>query len=463
VCPTAQNLLASSDMQARLAELRAAPLVDYRRQMALKRQVLEALAEGFFNTEVAQHEGLQHFVTTHPAVEDYARFRAVGERQQTPWPTWPAPLRDGVIKEADYDELARRYHLYAQWVAHTQLSAFADRSRAAGVKLYLDLPLGVHPHSYDVWRERDVFVSDATGGCPPDAVFTNGQNWGFSPLHPEAIRMQGYRYCRDYLCHQFRQTGLLRIDHVMGLHRIFWIPKGLEPRHGVYVRYAAEELYAILNLESHRHQVCIVGENLGTVPTYVNRAMTRHRLYSMYVVEYELTPKSEGTLRRVPHHTVASLNTHDMPPFTAYWQGLDITDRLEQGLLDAAEAHREQHVRQTLSIGLKRFLHKHGLLTNASADLPAVLNACLAFLSMSSAQVVLVNLEDLWLETQPQNFPGTREERPNWQRKVRYSLDAIYHMPEVLATLRTVNHLRKQTQRGPVQHGDSEGGLKAPF
>jgi 4-alpha-glucanotransferase len=462
-CPTAQNLLASGDVQAVLAELRAAPLVDYRRQMALKRRILEVLAEWFFDTAAAQHDGFQQYVATHSAVEDYARFRAAGERQQAPWPAWPMPLRDGVLEHKDYDERARRYHLYAQWVTHEQLTTFADRSKAGGVKLYLDLPLGVHPYSYDVWRERDVFVSDVTGGCPPDVVFTHGQNWGFSPLHPEAIRMQGYRYCLDYLRHQFRQTGLLRIDHVMGLHRFFWIPKGLEPRQGVYVRYAAEELYALLNLESHRHQVCIVGENLGTVPTYVNRTMTRHRLYSMYVVQYELTPKSKGTLRRVPQHTVASLNTHDMPPFAAYWQGLDITDRLEQGLLDAVEARREQRARQILHRALQQFLHKHGLLTESNTDLPAVLNACLAFLSGSPAQVVLVNLEDLWLETQPQNFPGTREERPNWQRKTRYSLDAVYHMPQVLAILRTLHHLRKQTQRMTVLYGGYEGASKAPL
>jgi 4-alpha-glucanotransferase len=443
-CPAAQHLLVSSAVQAALADLRAAPLVDYRRQMTLKRRLLEVLAAWFFQTGAAQHAGFQQFVAAHPAVEDYARFRATGERQQGPWPAWPASLRDGRLQEGDYDELARRYHLYAQWVAHEQLATFADRSRSTGVTLYLDLPLGVHPQSYDVWRERNIFVPDAAGGCPPDAVFTHGQNWGFAPLHPEAIRLQGYRYCLDYLRQQFRHTGLLRIDHVMGLHRLFWIPPGLEPRQGVYVRYAAEELYAILSLESHRHQVPIVGENLGTVPTYVNTAMTRHGLYQMYVVQYELTPKSRGVLRRVPRHAVASLNTHDMPPFAAYWQGLDIADRLEQGLVDEEGARREHDMRQTLNGALQRFLHQHGLLADASADLSAVLHACLAFLSASAAQIVLVNLEDLWLETAPQNFPGTRVERPNWQRKARYGLEELRQMPQLLATLRTMNHLRTQ-------------------
>src|SRR3990172_6909058 len=234
--------------------------------------------------------GFGGLVAGHPEVEDYARFRATGERQRAPWPSWSRPLCDGVLTEGDYDERARRYHLYVQWVAREQIRVLSEHSRRAGVNLYLDLPLGVHPHSYDVWREREAFVLGVSGGAPPDVVFTQGQDWGFPPLHPEAIREQGYRYVIAYLRHQLQHTTLLRIDHVMGLHRLFWIPKGLEARDGVCVRYPAEELYAIFCLESHRHRASIVGENLGTVPAYVNSAMARHNLHRMYVLQYELDP-----------------------------------------------------------------------------------------------------------------------------------------------------------------------------
>lgn len=441
-CAAAQTLLGSAEMRTALAELQQAPLVDYRRQMALKRRVLEALAHWFFSSPAAPQADFQHFVATHPAVEDYARFRAAGERQHAPWPAWPAPLRDGVLSPADYDEPARRYHLYVQWVAHAQLTAFAEHSRAAGVKLYLDLPLGVHAASYDVWRERAIFVREASTGAPPDTFFTRGQNWGFPPLHPDAIRQQGYRYFIAYLRHQLRHIGLLRLDHVMGLHRLFWIPQGLEARQGVYVHYAAAEFYAIVTLESHRHQVCIVGENLGTVPAYVNTTMARHHLHRMHVAQYEITPAAHAALRPVAQHVVASLNTHDMPPFAAFWQGLDIADRVAMGLLSPEEAHHEQQHRQGLLEALQSFLRQQGWLSEA--DLTAVVRAFLAFLSASPAQVVLVNLEDLWLETQPQNVPGTYDERPNWQRKARHRLEAWRHMPQVLATLRSVNALRTQ-------------------
>jgi 4-alpha-glucanotransferase len=443
-CSAARELLQTPASQALLAELRAAPLVDYQRQMALKRQVLELLADWFFTSTSGLHVDFRQYVETHPTVEQYALFQATGERQRAPWPAWPGRLRAGTITTADADEAARRYHVFAQWVAQAQIDAFAARSKARGIALYLDLPLGVHPHSYDVWRDPALFIPEAAAGAPPDAYFTKGQNWGFPLLHPEAIRQQGYQYCIDYFRHQLRYTGLLRIDHVMGLHRLFCIPQGFEARQGVYVHYAAEELYAILNLESHRHQVRLVGENLGTVPSYVNTTMARHHLHRMYVLQYELTPASRGVLRRIPRHAVASLNTHDMFPFAAYWEGLDIADRLDQGLLSTTEAAQEQTERHQLLQALQCFLHERALLAEATAALPAVLSACLALLSASAAQVVLVNLEDLWLETQPQNFPGTREERPNWQQKTRYSMQALQNMPQILAILRTINHIRRQ-------------------
>jgi len=460
-CPPAQALLASGGVQRELEALRASPVVDYRRQMAVKRLVLEELARSFFLDASGRSADFRQFVAAHPEVEDYARFRATGERQRAPWPSWSRPLCDGVLTEGDYDERARRYHLYVQWVAREQIRVLSEHSTRAGVNLYLDLPLGVHPHSYDVWREREAFVLGVSGGAPPDVVFTQGQDWGFPPLHPEAIREQGYRYVIAYLRHQLQHTTLLRIDHVMGLHRLFWIPKGLEARDGVYVRYPAEELYAIFCLESHRHRASIVGENLGTVPAYVNSAMARHNLHRMYVLQYELAPGPRQVLRAVSHDSVASLNTHDMPPFAAYWEGLDIVDRLRLGLLDPAGARIEQENRRSLRPTLERFLERQGWLTGDSPGLAPLLQACLRFLSASPARVVLVNLEDLWLEREPQNVPGTREERLNWQRKTRHSLGAFREMPAVVDPLCGVNDLRQgmtSSQRRSLKREGAQGG-----
>ena len=159
----------------------------------------------------------------------------------------------------------------------------AEEARRAGPGLYLDLPLGVHAHGYDVWREREAFAVEASGGSPPDVVFTKGQDWGFPPLHPERIRAQGYRYVLAYLRRQLACAGVLRIDHMPVFHRLFWIPHGVPASQGVYVRYPAEEYYAIFSLESHRHKAMLVGEDLGTVPPEVPESMGRHNVHRMYV------------------------------------------------------------------------------------------------------------------------------------------------------------------------------------
>jgi len=230
----------------------------------------------------------------------------------------------------------------------------------------------------------------------------------------------------------------------MGLHRLYWIPKGLEAHHGVYVRYKAEEFYAILSLESHRHQAIIVGEDLGTVPGYVRRAMARHNIQRMYVLQYEVKPAAGPVLRPAPINTVASLNTHDMPPFAALWQGADIEERLKQGLLNESDVPPERERRQALRLALARFLEQEGWLKDAPTDTLTILRACLAFLAASAARCVLINLEDLWLETQPQNIPSTLEEYPNWRRKARYSLEEFCQMPHILDTLKEVDRLRKR-------------------
>ncbi|MFQ5791616.1 MAG: 4-alpha-glucanotransferase, partial [Acidobacteriota bacterium] len=282
--PAAQARLRSAEHRKELEALGAQPLVDYRRTLAWKRQVLEELARSFFAEPSPRQAPFERFRDAHPELEDYARFRAAVERQRIPWTAWPQPQRDGVLQGGDYDEEARRYHVYVQWQAQEQLQAVSEEARQNSPGLYLDLPLGVHPEGYDVWRYRSVFALDASGGAPPDDFFVKGQNWGFPPLHPEKVREQAHRYTIACLRHHCRKAGILRIDHVMSLHRLFWIPRGGEVSDGAYVRRPAEELYAILTLESHRNKTLIVGEDLGTVPRAVRQAMARHRIFRSYVL-----------------------------------------------------------------------------------------------------------------------------------------------------------------------------------
>ncbi|HWI58970.1 MAG TPA: 4-alpha-glucanotransferase [Bacillota bacterium] len=460
-CPAAQRLVRSAPFQQQLQAFRQSPLIDYKGQMALRRQVLEPLAKSFFASNTLRRGQFDRFLRERPEAIDYAEFRATCDRSKTSWHTWQERMRHGKLQKEDYAEADKRYHLYTQWLAQEQINAFLKHCRSQGLQFYLDLPLGVHPDGYDLWRERDAFGLPASAGAPPDFFFTKGQNWGFAPLHPQHIRERGYHYVLQYLRFQMRHTGLLRIDHVMGLHRLFWIPPGLPASQGAYVSYPAEELHALLSLESHRHQTVLVGENLGTVPPEVNAAMARHGLRQMYVVQYEQRPEPKQPLRPVPAFAVASVNTHDMPTFTAHWQGQDILDRTDLGLIPKDKVAKEQAQRKRMNAMLAAYLRRQGLLKAERADAAAVLQACLAWLSASPAELVLLNLEDLWQEELPQNVPGTSTERPNWRRKARLSIEQIQQAPELRdllkdCTLRRKDNGAKGVAGGKIRTPNSE-------
>ena len=441
-CALADATLHQESFARAADQLRRTDLVDYRATAALKRSVLEPLAHCFFAQNGGESPDFRAFVQQQPRVTDYAAFRAVCERQRKGWWQWPALLRAGDVQPGDYDDANYQYHLFAQFETARQLSALAANARA---RLYLDLPLGVNSNGYDAWRERDLFATGVAAGAPPDAFFTHGQNWGFPPLIPDALRADGFAYLREALHAHLRYAGALRLDHVMSLYRLYWVPNGFPATDGVYVHYPAEELHAVLTLESSRHEATIIGEDLGVVPPEVRQRMKRHNLLRMYVVQFEANPKARAPLADPPALAVASLNTHDMPPFAAYHAGLDADLRAELGLLDAEETAIAHQRRADLMRKVEQQLAQGGYL-----QLPAyadqVRDALLAFLAASDAELLLVNLEDLWEEIKPQNVPGTSDERPNWQRRAELSLEEIVNSPEIYAVLSRLDHLRRENK-----------------
>jgi 4-alpha-glucanotransferase len=433
----ARALVASPGFRDEVDRLRREPLVDHRQAMALKRKVLESLAGTFWEQDSRRAANLAAFLRAKPEAEHYARFRAATERRRLPWGHWPAEERTGRLPRRRSDEGARRYHLYVQLLCAEQMAAIDHDARVAGSRLYFDFPLGVSPDGYDVWRERDAFVSGASAGAPPDAFFGGGQDWGFPPLHPERIREQGYRYPIACFRHLLRHAGVLRIDHAMSLHRLYFVPSGFGATRGAYVRYRAEELYAILSIESRRNDAIIAGEDLGTVPHAIRQALTRHGVLRSYVMEFEVSSDPRSAVRPPPAESLASLNTHDVPTFAAFWRGADLDHRraLVRFLQDAG----------TLPPANRR--HRRSP-KRASPDAPepserAVLRACLAYLASSRAYVHVVNLEDLWLETRPQNVPGTTVQNPNWRRRARHALEELDAVSPIVATLREVDRRRR--------------------
>ena len=445
-CPEAVALTTSGDYACELEGLRKAPMVDYGRQMSLKRRVLELLTESFFRQkDEKRSQAYADYLASRPELEDYARFRAFSEERKAPWRDWPEKLRDGNLGEADCQPELLRYYLYTQFIAHEQMADTTARARETGQAFYLDLPLGVHPDGYDAWREQKIFARTSSVGAPPDPAFPCGQNWGFPPLHPERLRQSGYRYVINVLRHHLRFAGILRLDHIMGLHRLFWIPTGLAAGDGVYVRYQPEEMYAILCLEAHRERAVIVGEDLGLVPAAVRRAMRRHHIYRSYVGQYEMLTEDDHCLDAVPPDAVAAVNTHDMHPFAAYWQGTDIAERQDVGVLRPEQAAAETRQRRTGKASLIRCLHKHGRVASSEPSVEEAYRAICRLLADSDAETFLLNIDDLWGSMRAQNIPGTYAEHPNWQRRAGKSLEQFQADPGIEAFLREIDRRRKET------------------
>ncbi|HUS67097.1 MAG TPA: 4-alpha-glucanotransferase [Kofleriaceae bacterium] len=375
------------------------PLVDYRRAWALKRGLLEALSSAVWAHEPSRAQ-VERFAAERPRAVDYARFRAYGDARRAPWGAWPAAQQAGRITEADVDPASVRTYLLGQLVMHRQL---AEIKQSGGAGLYLDLPVGSDGSGYDLWRERSSFASEISVGAPPDPLARGGQNWALPPLHPVRQRA-GYRYFIECIRAHMEHAAMLRVDHVMGLHRLFWIPPGGSAADGVYVRYPADELYAILCIESQRQRCAVAGEDLGTVPDQVRPTMADRGVHRLFVAEFGWRwHDGRPTLEAPAPGAVASLDTHDTATFATF-------------------AEREG------------FGHDAG----------AVMHRWTDEMAAGGADVVLLTVEDLWLEREPQNVPGTSgDEAPNWRRRMARTLDEITTGPEVRGVLDRVATLRK--------------------
>ena len=443
----ARELVGSAPWIAERDALRGAELLDYERLSALKRPVLSAMAESLERRKGPRADVLAAFLAERPHLLDYARFRAATEARGEAWGRWPQQMRKGRLRDAELDPVAVRYHAYAQFLAHGQLHRIDRDVRDDDSGLMLDLPLGVHAWGYDTWRWPTLFARGMDAGAPPDPFFTRGQTWGFPPQIPQAMRQDGYRYYAATLRHHMEHARLLRIDHMMGLHRFYWVPHGTDASHGTYVHGHPQEQYAVLCLESHRAGTTLVGEDLGTVPRGVRPAMAHHGIQRLSVLQYAAGSGAPALSNR---HAVAGLNTHDMPTFAAFCAGHDIDEFRSLGLFDGPTARRARERRRRVLGELRRWLEAEGHLAH-DAPQEELVRACLAQLASSASPLLLVNLEDLWHETRPHNIPGTHRERPNWRRRALHGPARLAQLPEVKAALETVRSHRKSVrQAAPV-------------
>jgi len=439
--PAARAHLDDPATQAEIAAMRALPQFDAARQARLIRPLLDELTTTFFGQPVAERADFDDWVAEHPTVVEYGRFRATVERQRHGWHEWPEPQRSGTLGPDDYDRRVAARHVYAQWSMHRQLGELAAGLASRDQHLYLDLPVGAGGDGFDTWLDRGAYAWGAAVGAPPDDFFALGQNWGFPPLRPDVARLEGHRQLRECLRHHMTHAGMLRLDHVMGLHRLFWVPDGMDATDGVYVRSATDEQFAVVAIESQRTDCVVVGEDLGTVPDEVRESMDRHRVLRSYVAEFAM-PAGPGLPMGEPdERMVVTADTHDTPTFAAFVQGLDLRNRQAAGLLAPDQAGHDLRARQRACDGLVAALELGGYL-DRPGDERRLLRGLLELLADSPSPAMLVTVDDLRGETEPQNVPGTGPDRPNWVLRQPGPLTDLAGDPKVVALLRAVQRRR---------------------
>jgi 4-alpha-glucanotransferase len=469
--PDVQARLADPSFRARIDAARHSELVDYGAVQSVKREVLELCYRAFIRDHFDGAEpelrpttergrAFQDFTEREGAsLARYALFQALEEAQlpaqsiPVVWENWPEPYRMPTSEEV---EEFRRRHMhrvrffqYLQWLAAEQLRSVVKRTHEAGmpIGLYHDFALGSDRYGADGWLNQEVLAFKADCGAPPDAFAPEGQNWGFSPLEPSRLRESGYRYVSELLRNNLRYGGAIRIDHVMALFRLFWIPRGLPPAMGTYVYYRDDELLAILALESVRAKALVIGEDLGTVPDWVRERLGPAGVLSYRVFYFER--EQWGGWKSPAHYPAQALavaTTHDLPTLAGYWEGMDIETRSALGLFasdDARQAMRAERDREKSAI--LAALKSEGLLPSWVSDDPAYtptmtpeLVECIhQYLARSPAWMVLVNLEDVIGTRLQTNLPGTVDQHPNWCRKLSVTVEDLMQDPraERLAAL----------------------------
>lgn len=475
----AQRMLEDSGFRSGLEALRQTELVDYDQVYAAKRAVLEALFATFQERHLGGQEGTLRPKTERgltfdryireegEALETFALFQALSEeiRRLYPlvsvWQDWPEPYRHPKSAAAAAFRVTHapqvRFHQYLQWVASEQLGEVAGRARALGmpIGLYHDLAIGTDRSGSDAWVYQDVLALGVDTGCPPDAFSSEGQNWELPPVNPARLRASGYRMFIDLLSKSLKHGGALRLDHVMGLFRLFWIPRGLPPSEGTYVRYPTEDLLGILALESMRHRAVIVGEDLGTVPPWIRERLADSRVLSYRVFYFERTDQGEWQATGAyPRQAMAVVGTHDLPTLSGFWGAQDIEVRSQLGNYpDEAARQRMLEDRQRDKVRVLRALRAEGLLPHgmteesaAGQDMtPDLCRAIHAYLARTPSWVVLANLEDVLGEVAQINLPGTVTQYPNWSRKVSLSLEELRRDPRLRQLASALRAVRPPT------------------
>jgi 4-alpha-glucanotransferase len=354
-------------------------------------------------------------------LDDWAAWCALAEIHGPDWRGWPRPLRS-IRSAAVVADLARlrpgaRFHAWLQWIAGEQRAAAQAAARAAGMRIGViaDLAVGAHPGGADAWAHADVLVPEVSVGAPPDEFNQRGQDWGQPPWHPGRLAAAGYGPLAGLIRAAFGHVGGLRADHVMGLFRLWWVPAGMTPDQGTYVRYRHEAMVGALTGEAARAGALAIGEDLGTVEDWVRDYLAAHGVLGTSMLWFERrrdgVPRPPAQWR---HRCLATVGTHDVPPVAAFATGEQVTLRADLGLLTREPAAERAAAAASLQ-AWRDALAREGLAVAGARPDPAEFTVALyRYLARTPAALVGVSLADAVGERRPQNLPGTTTQYPNW-------------------------------------------------
>lgn len=452
LCSKANELLSSSEVRARIRKLQNEPHVNYEEVSALKLLFLKEIFLTFMENQSKSHLGnarwgaLRDYVRSEGVyLERFATFCALHEHfasslpEAETWKAWPEAYRDPASREVRKfrveNETEVLFWMFVQWQLEEQLRQVQEHAerRSMAVGLYNDEALAVDRGGADFWAWQEFFHEGFSVGAPPDAFAPEGQDWGFAPPDRDAIRGEAYEPFLKKLEANCRHCGALRIDHVMQLHHLFWIPAGVSPSEGVYVREYEADLLNLIALESRRTNTAIVGEDLGTVPFEFRDRLMAKGIFSYRLFYFERDANQDLIpYDRYPKQALVSISTHDLPTLAGFWSGADIELRLKIGLDGKAEQQfREERLQHKAKI-IERLVNDGFLpadVAHAAWESPFPTEelhaAVLSFLFHTPSKLVAINQEDVFLDTRQQNLPGTTWQNPNWVTKMRFTVEEL--------------------------------------
>lgn len=457
----------------RWAALEALPLLDWGDALDLRLSVLHALYDRFCAHERSAATALARAFDTFcseggRALEDHARFEAIDAMERAThgaghWRDWPAALTDPRRPEVETFAREHRhevdFHLFLQWLAARGLGDAQRAAREGGMAIGLvaDLAVGCDGAGSHAWSYPDDMLRSVSVGAPPDLFNQAGQAWGLTTFSPRAMRMQGFKAFIDMLRATFAHGGGLRIDHVLGLQRLWLVPEGASAADGAYLRYPMTDLLRLIALESMRHRAIVIGEDLGTVPEGFRERLARHGMLGISVLWFERS--EDGGSFKLPTRwsrtALATTTTHDLPTIAGWWGGHDIVwrDRIGQTApradgrdpvaLANAERAADRHA-------LWRAFQQAGVAAPGVGAPPkdqAPVDEGLAFVASTPAPLAVYPLEDLLgLADQP-NLPGSVDEHPNWRRRLPTPIDALFESGALTDRLLALSHRRTPAAR----------------